>query len=228
MIKKITLLFILNLICIKSYCQSLKGIYIDQPLKGVGEETTLSKKGSKAMFYSYQYSNNKSIAQLISEEKTSVDTIYIEKYNQKFETTHTVRRATSTTYYKDFTNGKYKVLNTLDGIDMSVKEKLPTQDWKLHNESKTVNGFSCKKATTTNTAFDSNQKIIAWYCEAIAVNDGPMHYHGLPGFIIQIEIDDTTTLTFEKIAYTKDSFRIEEPKNKAKDLSYAEFLNQTK
>lgn len=206
----------------------LKGIYISQPLKGVGETTTLSKKGSKPMFFSYQYSNNKSIAQLISEEKTSVDTSYIEKYNQKFETTHKVRRATSTVYYKDFIHSNYKVLNTLDGIDMSIKEKLPFQDWKLHNESKTINGFVCKKATTTNTAFNSNQKIVAWYCETIPVNDGPMHYHGLPGFIIQIEINDTTTLTFEKLAYVKDSFTIEEPKNKAKDLSYAEFLNQTK
>ncbi len=226
--KTTTYVFILYLICTTSYSQILKGICISQPLKGVGEETTLSKKGSKPMFYSYIYSNDKSIAQLISEEKTSIDTSYIEKYNQKFETTHTVRRPTSITYYKDFTTSDYKVLNTLDGIDMSIKERLPIQDWKLYNESKTINGFSCKKATTTNTAFNSKQKIVAWYCEAIPVNDGPMHYHGLPGFIIQIEIDDTSTITFEKLAYVKDSFTIEEPKNKAKDLSYAEFLNQTK
>ncbi len=131
MTQKSNYIIILFLICTTSYCQMLKGIYISQPLKGTGEETTLSKKGSNQCFFSYQYSNSKSIAQLISEEKTTVDTSYIEKYNQKFETTHTVRRPFSTTYYKDFTNSNYKVLNTLDGIDMSVKEKLPIQDWKL-------------------------------------------------------------------------------------------------
>ena len=122
--KKSTYIFILCLICTTSYCQILKGICISQPLKGVGEETTLSKKGSKPMFYSYQYSNNKSIAQLISIEKTSVDTIYIEKYNQKFETTHTVRRASSIIYYKNFLNNIYKVLSTRDEGDKSIKEKL--------------------------------------------------------------------------------------------------------
>ncbi len=43
-----------------------------------------------------------------------------------------------------------------------------------------------------------------------------MHYNGLPGFIIQIEIDDTSTLTFEKLAYVKDSFTIGEAKTRLK------------
>jgi GLPGLI family protein len=228
MTKKTTFLLILCLIYSTFYCQVLKGVYVLKPLKGIGEETTLSEKASKPMIFNYQYSNNKSIAQLISAEKTSIDTTYIEKYNQKFETTHTVRRASSIIYYKNFLNNIYKVLSTRDEGDKSIKEKLPVQNWKMLNESKTINGFSCKKATTTNTAFNSNQKIVAWYCEAIPVNDGPMHYHGLPGFIVQIEIDDLTRATFEKLAYAKDTIIIEEPKNKAKDLSYAELLSQTK
>jgi GLPGLI family protein len=224
--RKTLFLSFIFLFIAKNHAQTLQGTFKQEFLKGVGKETTLSQKGSKAMSFGYQYSNNKSIAILTSEEGTSTDIIYSEKFGQTFATTRKVIRPSAIIYFKDFTVNNYKVLTTKDGKDAAIADNLPNQNWSLVDESKIINGFVCKKATAINTAFGSNQKIVAWYCEAIPVNDGPMHYHGLPGFIIQIEIDDTSTLTFEKLSYVKDSFTIEEPRNKAQEISFGQFTGK--
>jgi GLPGLI family protein len=207
----------------QAHSQTLKGIITETPLKGIGDETVLSKKAAKPMTFSYTYSQNKSIQNLISVEKSSIDTTYIEKYGSKYETTSTVNRPSSITYYKNLDAKKYKVLFTLNGKDTNVKEPLPTFNWKLIDENKIINGYSCKKATTTNTAFNANQSIVAWYTESIPVNDGPMHYNGLPGFIIQIESNKTSIQTFDKLVFTKENTSIEVPNNSAPELSFNEY-----
>lgn len=220
------LLSFISLIIVKNYAQTLNGTFTQQFLKGVGKETTLSQKGSKAMSFSYQYSNNKSITKLTSEEGSSTDIIYGEKFGQTYATTRNVIRPSAIVYFKNFTTNSYKVLTTKDGKDAAIADNLPNQNWSLEDESKIINSFVCKKATTINTAFGSNQKIVAWYCEAIPIYDGPMHYHGLPGFIIEIEINDNTRLTFEKLSYTNDNITIEEPRNKAKEISFDELISK--
>lgn len=208
------------------HSQTLKGIITETPLKGVGDETELSKKASKPMTFSYSYSQNKSIQNLISIEKSSIDTTYIEKYGNKYQTTSTVNRSSSITYYKNFDLKKYKVLFTRNEKNTNVIETLPSFNWKLINENRIINGYPCKKATTKNTSFNSNQSIIAWYTDQIPVNDGPMHYNGLPGFIIQIEIDDNTLLTFDKLVFSKENTQIDVPNNSAPELSYSDYLKQ--
>jgi GLPGLI family protein len=220
---KLVVLFFLSVLLNQSYSQTLKGIVTETPLKGVGDETELSKKAAKPMTFSYVYSEKKSIQNLISVEKSSIDTTYIEKYGTKYQTTSTVNRSSSITYYKNFDSKKYKVLFTRNEKDTNIKETLPSFNWKLINEIKTINGYTCKKATTTNTAFNSNQSIVAWYTESIPVNDGPMQYNGLPGFIIQIEINKTSLQTFDKLVFSKENTPIEEPNNRATELSFSEY-----
>ncbi|WP_016990355.1 GLPGLI family protein [Flavobacterium sp. ACAM 123] len=223
--QKIFVLLLFSLVG-QLHSQTLKGILTNTPLQGVGDETELSKKAAKPMTFSYTYSQNKSIQNLISIEKSSIDTTYIEKYGTKYQTTSTVNRPSSSTDYKDFEAKKYRVLFTMNDKDTNVKETLPSFNWKLVNESKTINGYTCKKATTTNTAFNANQSIVAWYTEAIPVNDGPAHYWGLPGFIIQIEINKNTILTFDKLVFSKENTSIEVPNNSAPELSYSDYLKQ--
>jgi GLPGLI family protein len=208
----------------QTYSQTVKGIITETPLKGVGDETTLSEKAAKPMTFSYTYSQNKSIQNLISLEKFSVDTTYIEKYGNKYQTTSTVKRPSAITYYKNFDLKKYKILFTEDNKETNINEMLPTFKWTLVAENKTISGYQCKKATTRNTAFNSNQAIVAWYTESIPVNDGPGQYSGLPGFIIQVEINNNTLLTFNKLVFSKENTPIEIPKNSAPELSFSEYL----
>jgi GLPGLI family protein len=207
--------------------QTLKAILIEKPIKGIGDETALSDKTLKPMIFSYQYSENKSIQNLISNEKSSIDTTYIEKYGIKHATTSSISRPSSFIRYKDFNLKKLKVVFTQDNKDINIKESLPVFNWKLINESKAINGYTCKKATTINTTFNSNQSIVAWYTEDIPINDGPMHYSGLPGLIIQVEISNITVLTFDKLVFSKENTPIKEPNNSAPELSFSAYSQQS-
>lgn len=219
-------LLVFILFSIQTYSQSLKGIYTRQTLKASGG--TLSEKAKKPETFSYVYSQKKSIQTLISVQKSLTDTTYIEKYGNKIPTTTTIRLSSAVINYKDFDSKTYKVLQTNDGKDVNIKTELPTQNWKLHPESKTINGFICKKATTKNTAFSANQNITAWYSEEIPVNDGPMFYSGLPGFIIQLELDDKSILIFQKLAFSDENTTIQIPNNTAKEISFEEYAAQRK
>ncbi|TDE03688.1 GLPGLI family protein [Flavobacterium sandaracinum] len=207
--------------------QTLKAILIEKPIKGIGDETTLSDKALKPMIFSYLYSENKSIQNLISNEKSSIDTTYIEKYGIKHQTTSSISRPSSFNRFKDFNLKKLKIVFTQDNKDINIKESLPVFKWKLISESQTINGYVCKKATTINTTFNSNQSIVAWYTEDIPINDGPMHYSGLPGFIIQVEISDITVLTFDKLVFNKENTPIEEPNNRATEMSFSDYSKQS-
>lgn len=219
-------LILFILFSIQTYAQSFKGIYTRQTLKANGG--TLPEKSKKPETFSYIYSQKKSIQTLISIQKSYTDTTYIEKYGDKIPTTATIHLSSAVINYKDFDSKIYKVLQTTDGKDVNVKTELPTQNWKLHPESKTINGFLCKKATTKNTSFNANQNITAWYTEEIPVNDGPMFYSGLPGFIIQLEIDDKSILVFQKLAFSNETTNIEIPNNTAKEISFEEYTAQRK
>ena len=55
--------------------------------------------------------------------------------------------------------------------------------WKLSGGTKTVCGYTCRKATATFRG----RTWTAWYATDIPVNDGPWKFGGLPGLILQIE-----------------------------------------
>lgn len=58
---KLVILFFLAVPINQSYSQTLKGILTQTPLKGIGDNTELSKKAAKPMTFSYVFSEKKSI-----------------------------------------------------------------------------------------------------------------------------------------------------------------------
>ena len=67
-----------------------------------------------------------------------------------------------------------------------IEENLPLQKWNLIDESKKINNFICKKATTTFRG----RNYIAWYTEDIPIIGGPWKFDGLPGLILEVKSDD--------------------------------------
>lgn len=105
-----------------------------------------------------------------------------------------------------------------------ISDALPKYDWKLIDEQKVISGYKCKKATTIKKIMNTNQNIVAWYCEDLTINDGPMDFSGLPGFIMQIEINDTTVIKFEKIkVVSKEKTEIKLPEIAVKPISTKEY-----
>lgn len=210
-----------------SYSQTLKGIVSFNAKKSVSDETELSEKAKKPFIYSYIYSNQVSLQELISEEKTSVDTTIVEHSEVKGltqETVQVINRPSKTSYYKNTETDVYRLMFSMNAKNVSIKDAIPVYDWNLQNETETIIGYSCKKATTERILFGRKQYITAWYTEDIPINSGPMDFTGLPGLILQIEIGDMSVTRFEKLKFIKDlTSDIEEPKNESKILSINEY-----
>jgi GLPGLI family protein len=83
-----------------------------------------------------------------------------------------------------------------------VEDTLKPRGWKLTEETKTIQGYVCKKATFTTTANINmsgpgggnnrqvNQNITAWYAEKLPFAAGPGLNQGLPGMVLEVDVND--------------------------------------
>ena len=62
-------------------------------------------------------------------------------------------------------------------------EAVPKQEWKLTNETQTIIGYKCQKATCRFRGRD----FIAWFAPAVPVKRGPWKFGGLPGLILKVQ-----------------------------------------
>jgi GLPGLI family protein len=67
-----------------------------------------------------------------------------------------------------------------------VEDDLRTSDWKITGNSKIILGYNCQEAVLKDTANVTK----AWFTGSIPVSAGPAGFYGLPGLILQIDIND--------------------------------------
>ena len=69
---------------------------------------------------------------------------------------------------------------------------------KVMNKIKEIAGYMCMMAVTEDTIKD--QKITAWFADNLPVTAGPELYGGLPGMILELDINDgDITVTAKKV-----------------------------
>jgi len=89
---------------------------------------------------------------------------------------------------RDYKKKTIKDLKEEIGTSFLIEETLPKTKWKILNEIKEIKGYLCMKAETKNTLKD--QTIHAWFTDAIPVSAGPEGYSGLPGLILELDINE--------------------------------------
>ena len=113
-----------------------------------------------------------------------------------------------------------------------VADSIRRMNWKLGEESKTILGYTCKKAIAQKTqqsfrvTMDNGNmerkevtdtlNIVAWFTDGIGQSGGPESYAGqLPGTILEIEVNNGRT-HFMAIEFDPkgDLKQIKEPKGK--------------
>ncbi|HUR30553.1 MAG TPA: GLPGLI family protein [Saprospiraceae bacterium] len=98
---------------------------------------------------------------------------------------------------------------------------IPTQKWKIGKNQKSILGYNCLEASCR---IDSATLLKAWFTPQIANSNGPSDYQGLPGMIMQVDINDgertitATNVTMENV----DASVIIAP-SKGKVITYEEF-----
>ena len=100
-------------------------------------------------------------------------------------------------FLKDFTDNTLTEYANMPHLmpNHQYTEKMPVQNWQLHNESITVAGHLCRKATCRFRGRD----FVAWYTPDIPVSNGPWKFGGLPGLIMKV-YDTDNLYVFECIS----------------------------
>jgi len=89
---------------------------------------------------------------------------------------------------RDYKNKTMKDQKEEIGTTFLIEEPIPKTKWKILNEIKEIHGYLCMKAETTNDI--KGQTIHAWFTDAIPMMGGPEGYSGLPGMILELDIND--------------------------------------
>lgn len=90
--------------------------------------------------------------------------------------------------YRDFAQEKKNEIIEMLGRTYVVEDSLRMPKWKVMNQIKDVNGHVCMLAVTEDTI--KKQKVAAWFAHDLPVSAGPDQYFGLPGLIMELNIND--------------------------------------
>ena len=119
---------------------------------------------------------------------------------------------------RDFEKSKKTEIHEMLGKTYILEDSLAAPDWKILNQIKEVNGYLCMKAMSEDTT--KKQKIVAWFAQDIAVSAGPEQYFGLPGLILELDINDGDVLiTATKVEFKKLDKETALPKLKGKRIT---------
>jgi len=88
--------------------------------------------------------------------------------------------------YQNDANGLLLEEATLEEKRYLISDSVRDLSWKLSEETGSVLGHVCKKATATDMR---GIRLIAWYSEDIAAPVGPEKFGGVPGAILRLDAD---------------------------------------
>lgn len=107
-----------------------------------------------------------------------------------------------------------------------IRDSLQTLTWKITNDTRTIAGLECRKATTTimDSVF-----VVAFFSEQVLCNSGPEGFNGLPGMILGIAIPRLHTTWYAtrlQLIEVKDTDMTAPKKGKA--INYTQLQQQLK
>lgn len=134
-------------------------------------------------------------------------------------------RKTTYFFYSDLVDNHMHNAMTLLGKPYIVNDTLFIQSWKIKNDMKEICGHICMNAQATDTL--RKQNIEAWFALDIPVNTGPERFKGLPGLILEVNINEGAyIMSADKIEPKKLGKELETPtKLRGKKINQAEYDN---
>jgi GLPGLI family protein len=157
----------------------------------------ISKQQKEKM--SYMWGNNsewKTYANLFFKGQ---ETLYLDSEEEAQEREWRYSGKKETFYiWRDYANNKVKDAIGLQGTVYLIEDSIAAPNWKILNEMKEVMGHVCMNATYTDTTTKRN--FVAWFALDMPMNGGPERFSGLPGLILEVEVDNGAVIfTADKI-----------------------------
>jgi GLPGLI family protein len=129
--------------------------------------------------YNLLYFNEKESKYVESDEKAQDEGGYAWK-KEKYE------------IHKYFSTKTQKDVVEIFGKVHFIEDSLPNLGWKIKNDIKEVAGHICMNASREDTT--KLQKIEAWFALDIPIPAGPERNFGLPGMILELNVNDGAML----------------------------------
>ncbi len=102
-----------------------------------------------------------------------------------------------------------------------IKGPLDNRKWKITGKQKEILGQLCLSATTD---IDTATHVEAWFAPQMAVFSGPSDYQGLPGMILQIDVNDgLRTITAKEVVLEAVAPELLAAPTKGKEVTAEEF-----
>ena len=146
-------------------------------------------------FFTLQISDERAF--FISDSRLKFDSLFLQQYNKRGNNSFNIDM-------RGFPSSKFKflIIQTNDNLQhyesagrtLLVYNSTLINNWKLINETKTINSIACKKAEVHYKGRDWT----AWYSTEIPFPYGPYKFSGLPGLIVKIT-DKTGDYDFELV-----------------------------
>ncbi len=90
--------------------------------------------------------------------------------------------------YRDYGKATRRdIIKTLGKLYI-IEDTLQPQAWKILNDLKEVAGHVCMNAAWTDTLRD--QRVVAWFALDMPLSGGPDRYCGLPGLILEVDVNN--------------------------------------
>jgi GLPGLI family protein len=100
--------------------------------------------------------------------------------------------------YRNFASEKRTDIIEMLGKTYIVEDSLKAPKWKVMNKIREIGGYMCMMAVTEDTI--KKQKITAWFANNFSIPMGPELYSGLPGAILELDINEgDVVITAKKI-----------------------------
>ena len=198
LIKKIVLLYLFlttsafsqsNLTGIVYYESGISQQNIDNYFS---KERKLLKKKEQIKFADNLFLNSKkvestlkfSLKEAIYEVKKKLN---LKEKGNIIEKTNLIAAGGLNIYYQKTGNKNLEIQNCTTFGECFIIVSDNNKKWQLTQETKTIAGYICYKATTIETRNNKEMNIIAWYCPQIPVSFGPKEYNGLPGLVLEAQ-----------------------------------------
>lgn len=94
--------------------------------------------------------------------------------------------------------------------DFLIESPAKNSNWKLTGKQKMILSYPCQQAMQV----DSMDTVMVWFTPVIPVSSGPMTFIGLPGMVLEVELDHgMEVITATAVQTTVDADMIKKPKD---------------
>lgn len=133
-----------------------------------------------------------------------------------------IRMGGSSEIYADFNTQILTEATSLFNEDYLIEGEFEPLPWVLTGETKTILGRMCQQATYTIA--EPLTEVVAWFTPMIPISVGPEKYRGLPGAVLEVDINFGER-TFTAFNISDKPIRVKDLKapKKGKKVTNAEF-----